>query len=218
MRIRRTVWVRRLDILGAVISCVGVLLVFSPVLIGGKTLSTASYTLGTNGYDPIPQQEPVGERDPYRLDVSASGLAFEPWAEVTSRELWDGEIPLWNPYQGSGTPHAANMQSAVFDPLLIAVNLHPTPRTWDLTLIGVFVLAAICTYSFCRVLGMGYLAGIAGATTYSLSGYFSLYSNNGFVRAFRYVLVAFAAVLTMSATGLVLTLRRRRSEDSQPLG
>jgi hypothetical protein len=180
-------WSRRLDIAGAALSCVGLLLVFSPVLIGGKTLSTASYTLGTNGLDPFPGQDPVGEHDPYRLDVSASGLAFEPWAEVTSSELWDSEIPLWNPYQGAGAPHAGNMQSAVFDPLNIAVNLHPTPLTWDLTLIGTFIGGAIFTYAFCRVIGMGYLAAVAGATAYSLSGYFSLYSNNGFVRTFLYL-------------------------------
>ena len=46
----------------------------------------------------------------------------------------DGELPLWNPYQGAGAPLAANMQSAVFDPLLLAVNLHPTPLTWDLSI------------------------------------------------------------------------------------
>ena len=186
-RARQGIWTRRADLVGALLSCVGVLLVFAPVLIGGKTLSTASYAIGTNGVDPFQGQAAVGEGGSYRLDQAASSLQFEPWAEVNARDLWDGDLPLWNPYQAAGAPLAANMQSAVFDPLNIVVNVHPTPRTWDLTLIGTFVLGAIFTYLFCRVIGMGYLAGIAGATAYSLSGYFSLYSNNGFVRTFLYL-------------------------------
>ncbi len=59
-------------------------------------------------------------------------------------------MPLWNPYQGAGAPHAANMQSAVFDPLLLGVNLHPTPLTWDLSIIGAFVLGAAAAYLFGR--------------------------------------------------------------------
>lgn len=178
---------RRADIGGALLACLGVLVVFAPVLFQGKTLSTASYTLGTNGTAPFPGQDPVGERDAYRLDVSASALAFEPWAEVNALDLWDGDLPLWNPYQASGAPQAANMQSAVFDPLNLVVNLHPTPRTWDLTLIGTFLLGAIFTYLLCRVLGMTIIAAVVGGIAFSISGYFSLYSNNGFVRTFMYL-------------------------------
>ena len=102
------------------------------------------------------------------------------------------------------------MQSAVFDPLNVVVNLHPTPRTWDLTLIGTFVLGAILTYVFCRVVGMGYLAAIVGATAYSLSGYFSLYSNNGFVRTFVYL----PAALPPRRVGGALEAVRARSRCS----
>ena len=88
------------------------------------------------------------------------------------RDLWDGDIPLWNPYQAAGAPHAANMQSAVFDPLNIVVNVHPTPRTWDLTLIGTFVLGAIFTYIFAVCIGMGYLAGDRGRDSLLVVGLF----------------------------------------------
>ena len=74
--------------------------------------------------------------------VGASSWAFEPWAEVTHRIYANGEMPLGNPYQAAGAPHAANMQSAVFDLLLLAVNLHPTPLTWALSIIGAFLLGA----------------------------------------------------------------------------
>ena len=188
-------WVHRADIAGALLSCVGLLIVFAPVLFGGKTLSSASFTLTSNGFRPFPGQETVAgtpgqetiAANPYRLDVSAGALAFEPWAEVTAAELKAGRLPLWNPHQGTGAPLAANMQSSVFDPTMLAVRIDPNPLTWDLTILACFAIGAVCTYAFCRVVGMGYLAAVTGATAFSISGYFSLYSNNGFVRAYLYL-------------------------------
>ena len=106
---------------------------------------------------------------------------------MIASELWDGKVPLWNPYQASGAPLAANWVNGVFDPVQAVVNLHPTPRTWDLMIVGTFLIAAVSTYAFCRVLGMGYLAGITGATAFSLSGYFLLYANNSFIRTYSYL-------------------------------
>src|SRR3989338_7274250 len=40
-----------------------------------------------------------------------------PWKTFTISEWQQGRVPLWNPYNFSGTPHAANWQSAVFYPL-----------------------------------------------------------------------------------------------------
>ena len=69
--LRSRIWALRADIAGALISCVGLLIVFSPVLIGGKTLSTASYTFTTNGFGPFEGQQTVGVSARDRLDVSA---------------------------------------------------------------------------------------------------------------------------------------------------
>ena len=133
------------------------MIAFSPILFGGRTLSAAGQRPpGTNGSAPFPGQPSPLPAD-FRIDPGASSLAaLEPWAEVTHRAYADGELPLWNPYQGAGAPHAANMQSAVFDPLLLAVNLHPTPLTWDLSIVGAFVLGAAAAYLFGRVLGLGW--------------------------------------------------------------
>ena len=67
---------------------------------------------------------------------------------MNERTYSEGELPFWNPYQGSGTPEAANMQSAPFDPLLLAVNLHPTQRVWDFSIVAAFVLGALATFVF----------------------------------------------------------------------
>ena len=108
------------DLVGFTVSCLIVVVAFSPILIGGRTLSGRAP--GTNGYAPFPGQ-PTPDASDFRLDLGASAWALEPWAEVTHRAYSEGEIPLWNPYQAAGAPHAANMQSAVFDSLLLAVNL-----------------------------------------------------------------------------------------------
>ncbi len=38
-------------------------------------------------------------------------LQFQPWLEFNRRMIRSGRLPLWNPYQGCGTPHLANGQS-----------------------------------------------------------------------------------------------------------
>ena len=114
---------------------------------------------GTNGHAPFPGPAELPIARDFRPDRGASAWQSEPWAEVTHRAYADGELPLWNPYQGAGAPLAANMQSAVFDPLLLAVNLHPTPLTWDLSILGAFVLGAAAAYLFGRVLGLRVVAG-----------------------------------------------------------
>ena len=52
------------------------------------------------------------------------------------------------------------MQSAVFDPLLLAVNLHPTPLMWDLAAVVAFFLGAAAAYVFGRVLGLSVMPAI----------------------------------------------------------
>jgi Bacterial membrane protein YfhO len=190
-------------LVGLLISCLIVVFAFSPVLFGGRTLSAAGKGLaGTNGLAPFPGQPGADYSHDYRTDARASTWAFEPWAEVTHRAYSEGEVPLWNPYQGAGAPHAANMQSAVFDPLLLAVNLHPTPLMWDLSIVGAFVLGAAAAYVFGLTLGFQVVPAVVSSAAFSLSGWFFLYSNNQFSRSYAFLPLLFLLV--------ELTLRMRR--------
>lgn len=191
------------DVVGLLVSCLLVVVAFSPVLFAGRTLSTAAETQGTNGREPFPGQSISGvATTDIRPDKGASAWQFEPWAEITHRSYADGELPLWNPYQAFGAPLAANMQSAVFDPLLLAVNLHPTPLVWDLSIIGAFLLGAAAAFVFGRVLGLRVEAAVVTSAAFSLSGWFFLYSNNVFSRAYVYLPLLFLLV--------ELVLRSRR--------
>ncbi len=191
------------DLVGLVVACLIVVVAFSPILFGGRTLSAAGKgAAGTNGTAPFPGQPQADYSRDYRPDQGASTWALEPWAEVTHRTYSDGEIPLWNPYQAAGAPHAANMQSAVFDPLLLAVNLHPTPLIWDLSIVGAFVLGAAATYLFGRILGLRVVPAVVSSAAFSLSGWFFLYSNDHFSRSYIFLPLLFLLV--------ELALRSRR--------
>jgi len=191
------------DLVGVLVSCLLVVLVFSPIIFGGRTLSVAGKgAFGTNGSAPFPGQPEADYSSDFRVDQGASTWQAEPWAEVAHRAYAGGELPLWNPYQGAGAPLAANMSSAVFDPLLLAVNLHPTPLTWDIAMIGAFLLGAAAAYLFGRILGLREVPAVVSSAAFSLSGWFFLYSNNQFSRSYVFLPLVFLLA--------ELTLRSRR--------
>ena len=178
---------RARDLIGVVIAIAIVLVAYHQVAFGGKTFDTSSLTTGVNGADPPTGVSPADVHDVFRIDPAASAWVSRPWAWVVHQELAHGKWPLWNPYQATGSPLAANAQSAAFDPLMMAVNLHPTPLTWDLSFLFVFMLGAAATYLFLRALGIGFLGAIVGAATFTLSGYFPLVNNNSYVRIYAYL-------------------------------
>ena len=182
------------DLAGVLVSCLIVVVAFWPVLFSGHTLSLSGATAGTNGSAPSPGQPVHVDTGDFRADPGASSWALEPWAEVTHRAYAAGELPLWNPFEAAGAPHAANMQSAAFDPLLLGVNLHPSQLTWDLSIIGAFVLGAAAAYIFARVLGMWIVAAVVASAAFSLSGWFFIYSNNGWCRSYAYLPLLFLLV------------------------
>lgn len=186
-------WLRA-NLILLVASTALVLVAFADIAFMGRTFSTAWKVVGTNGFAP-----PVGAGiqvpvDEYRIDQGASAWAFEPWAQVVHRILAHGEWPLWNPYQGTGAPLAANMQSAVFDPLLLPVHLHPSLLVWDLCFLFLLISGIWFAQLYLRSLGLGVAAAIAGAAVFGLSGFFFLYSNNQFFRAYLYIPVALLLV------------------------
>jgi hypothetical protein len=198
----------RKNIAGLLVLAALVLLVYSDVAFMGRTFSTSSQVVGVNGVGTAGIIPPVGSPaniplDEYRVDRGASAWAFEPWAQVVHQILTKGEMPLWNPYQGAGTPLAANMQSAVLDPFLLPVHLHPSPLVWDLSFLFALIGIAWFSYLFFRSLGFGAPASVAGAAAFALSGYFLLYSNNQFFRSYFFVPVLLLLVDRVIASSRV---------------
>ena len=194
----RAIWIRHhRDVLAAL--CVAAVIViggYTEVAVGGKTFNTAQVAAGVNACKPSQTRCPVlakAKNDP-RLDLLPQPWALDPWSQVTSAEMHADQVPLWNPYQAAGAPLAANMESGVFDPLLLAVNLHPTILVWDITLLVVLALDGIATFALARVLGLRRWVAVAAGVIYGLSGFFFLQSNNSFVRVNLYMPVTLLAI------------------------
>jgi len=189
-----------LGVLGAIVV---VLVAWRGVAFQGKTFDPSATVAGVNGDEPPTGVAAPGVSDPYRIDRGASSWQTTPWAEVTHRELGHATLPLWNPYEGAGTPLAANMQSAVFDPLMIGVHIKTTPLMWDVTYLFIFIAASVATYMFLRMLDLEVVASFAGAAAYSLCGYFVINNNNSFVRTYAYIPVLLLAVDLVTRSGKV---------------
>lgn len=184
----------RREFVGALICAGLVLLAYHQVAFGGKTFDTSRLVTGVNGTNPPTGVTRAVIVDNIRPDKAAGAWATYPWAQVTHRQIAQGEWPVWNPDEGTGEPLAGNAQSATFNPLLLAVFLHPTTRTWDLSLLFAFMLGAVATYAFLRRLGLCHLAAIAGSGAFTMSGFFAMDTSDTFVQVAIYLPLLFLGV------------------------
>ncbi len=179
------------DLIGCLVVCLVVLAGYHDVAFGGKTFSSSAQTRGgALGGEacgtPNGVCEPVTYDDP-RVDIVASAWQLEPWARINHSSLADREVPLWNDYEGAGLPLAANMQSAVFDPLLAALHLHPTLLVQDVMFLIGLALIGLGAYAAARSITLRPLAATAAGSVFGLSGWFFVYSNSHWFRTYLYL-------------------------------
>jgi hypothetical protein len=171
-----------------------VVLAYHPIVFSGKTFDPAALVAGVNGGNP-PTATPVQHvTDEFRPDRGATPFQTGPWAQVTNHEIEAGIWPLWTPFQGAGEPLAGNAQSATFDPLMLAINLHPTELTWDVSLLLAFMLGSAATYLFLRALGAHPLGSLAAAGVFTLSGFFAMDTSDSWVHLYAYLPILMLAV------------------------
>lgn len=94
-----------------------------------------------------------------------------PWKYFTIQALKSGQIPLWNPYIFSGTPHLANFQTAVFSPFNILFFLLPFVDAWSLLILLQYLLAGLLAYVLSRELGLSKEGSLLSAVAFSFSGF-----------------------------------------------
>ena len=112
-------------------------------------------------------------------------LQFIPWRAFAWESLQNGVLPLWNPFNGLGTPLIANYQLALFYPpgwlvYLFAAIGGTQLMAWAHSLLVVLHLiwAGIGMVFFVRSLGLGDLAQTISGLSFSLCGY--LVARNSF--------------------------------------
>ncbi|MBI3984698.1 MAG: YfhO family protein [Candidatus Levybacteria bacterium] len=142
--------------------------------------------LAVKGNFPIPSDTIVGLYHPYRdfyaKDYSR-GMPFKnslitdpvrqqyPWKELVISLEKNLQLPLWNPYNFSGTPHLANFQSGSFSLFNVLFFLLPFSFAWSLTIFLQPLLIAIFTFLYLDNLRLNRKASILGAFSFAFCGF-----------------------------------------------
>jgi hypothetical protein len=98
-----------------------------------------------------------------------------PWKMITIDAWMNKEVPLWNPHSFSGTPHAANYQSAIFSPLNILFFIFSRIDAWSVLVLLQPLLAGIGMYMFLRVLERSIMAATMGAIAFMFCGFMTVW-------------------------------------------
>ena len=135
---------------------------------------------------PTPSDTIVGLYHPFRDLFSKdypNGIPFKnflitdpvrqqyPWRELAIATLKKLELPLWNPYNFSGTPLLANLQSAVFYPFNLLLFILPFNIGWSVLIILQPLLAGIFLYWYLRNLSVHRIASFLGSNVFAFCGF-----------------------------------------------
>ena len=145
-------------------------------------LANLPYLLGLT--DP----DPTGPRS--QIDVSRPGLVagantLDPTdgyitaalGHLAAEDVVHGHLPLWNPYEATGTPLLAEGQSAaLFPPTLLL--LLDDGQFWEDLLLE--LVAGLATYMVLRRIGVSRPAAVAGGAAFALNGAFAWLATTSF--------------------------------------
>lgn len=155
----------------AVGALLGVILAvfYAPVAFGGKSLQAPLYTVS-----PILPDGPwnyAGRRPGNTFDVDIATPAFYEWPlnRYIGTVLRRGELPLWNPHQGTGIPVVGNYSTRVFFPFQMLLNVSPV-GLWDFFFLLRLWIAGMFTALFLMRAGTNRTAATFGGIAYMLSG------------------------------------------------
>jgi len=139
------------------------------------------------GLLPIPADTIVGMYHPWRdllADQYPRGLPFKnflitdsvrqqyPWRQLVIETFKQGRLPLWNPYNLTGTPLLANFQSApfyIFNFLFFVFNF---PTAWGILIFFQPLLAGVFLYLYLHHLKLQKVACLLGSISFAFSGFF----------------------------------------------
>jgi hypothetical protein len=99
------------------------------------------------------------------------------WLHFWVHSIWQGHIPLWDPYAFAGSPFAGETLTTVFYPLRLLFALVPlnhndviSPRFFDEYLALTHLLCAWFTFALLRELGRSHFAAFSGACAFTFGG------------------------------------------------
>ncbi|HVT01011.1 MAG TPA: YfhO family protein [Patescibacteria group bacterium] len=145
------------------------------------------YKTIVGGLLPIPSDTIVGLYYPFRDNYAKDyprGVPFKnflitdpvrqlyPWKNLIIESEKKIELPLWNPYNFSGSPLLANFQSGAFYPLNLLYFIIPFESAWSIIIIISPLLAGLFMYLYLDNFKLKKEASILGALAFSFSGFF----------------------------------------------
>lgn len=98
------------------------------------------------------------------------GITTQALGHLAARDILAGHLPWWNPYEGTGAPLAAEMNSAALFPPTVLLAWS-AGLAWEHALLE--VSAALATYALTRTVGAGRLAAWVGGAVFGLAGTFA---------------------------------------------
>lgn len=109
---------------------------------------------------------------------------YFPVKTVAAASLKLGEIPLWNPYNFSGTVLLATYQSALFHPLSWLFTAIPLIDAWSVITLLQPILTALAMYLFLGSLGFSRSAKFVGSAAFGFSGFFMTWWQESYLFAY----------------------------------
>lgn len=150
---------------------------------------------GFAGFDPWTTHKDVIAADAVRQ--------MYPWKSLVVDQLKRGEIPLWSPFDFSGTPLLANLQSSVFSPLNLLLLFFPLLPGWIGLVVGLPLLYSVFTYFFLRELSIKQLPAIFGGIVAANISYFLVWAE-------QLVIIQTALFLPLSLWAIDKYVKERR--------
>ena len=122
--------------------------------------------------------------EPYKTDNFSGNfisLAHKPIAEDTFKLIYPFkvfalelfghlQIPLWNPYNGSGMPFLAAINSGYLDPFNVLYLFLPNHLAWTSIIVIETMLIGIFTFLYAKSIKLGNIASFLTAIVFVLSG------------------------------------------------
>lgn len=136
---------------------------------------------------PIPADTIVGLYHPFRdlyASTNPNGLPFKNslitdpvrqtyvWKQLSIEMLSKMQLPLWNPYEMSGKPLLANIQSGALYPLNIVFVIPPFYLGWSFFIMLEMFLGGYFMYLYLRSLTLSLPAICIGVLSWIFSGFF----------------------------------------------
>ncbi|MGQ9815775.1 MAG: YfhO family protein [Candidatus Roseilinea sp.] len=106
--------------------------------------------------------------NPYLGDVV---YVIQPWLLYNHDSLHAGRLPLWNPYNGSGMPHLANFQSAIFSVFTLPFYVLDFKAAVLVSSFLALFAHGFFAFAFLKQIRLHQTAALIGAIAYMFGGY-----------------------------------------------